>query len=158
MDPDEKAPPDGRIDHGVVRDLFVLASRLGLPDEASEAARAIGDHPQAVTPDRMLPAALAEGGAAGEGAGDRGWCGLMRQGPQSVSVADVARDLAYRLYSISDRKKRAPEALQYNSLVGSWSEIRRLARAEVHPRATGAVRAPRWGEGSVSVEIRNLEG
>ena len=37
VDPDEKAPPDGRMDHGVVRDLFVLASRLGLPDEASEA-------------------------------------------------------------------------------------------------------------------------
>ena len=84
--------------------------------------------------------------------------GIRGQGPQSVYVADVARDLGHRLYSLSDRKKRAPEALQYNSLVGSWSEIRRLARAEVHPRATGAVRAPRWGEGSVSVEIRNLEG
>ncbi|MDE2654309.1 MAG: hypothetical protein OXI71_10915, partial [Gemmatimonadota bacterium] len=46
------------------------------------------------------------------------------------SVAEEARDLAYRLYSIAERKKRAPEALQYNSLVGSWGEIRRMARAE----------------------------
>ena len=43
------------------------------------------------------------------------------------SVGDVARDLAYRLYSVSERKKRAPEALRYNGLVGSWAEIRRLA-------------------------------
>ena len=46
------------------------------------------------------------------------------------SVADVARDLAYRLYSISERKKRAAEALQYNALVGSWVEIRQLAGAK----------------------------
>ena len=46
------------------------------------------------------------------------------------SVAEVARNLAYRLYSIAERKKRAAEALQYNGLVGSWPEIRRLASAE----------------------------
>ena len=46
------------------------------------------------------------------------------------SVADVARDLAYRLYSISERKKRASEALQYNGLVGSWSEVKRLATVD----------------------------
>ena len=45
-------------------------------------------------------------------------------------VADVARDLAYRLYSVAERKKRAPEALQYNNLVGSWAEIRRLASGD----------------------------
>ena len=38
-----------------------------------------------------------------------------------------ARDLAYRLYSICDRKKWAEEALAYNSLVTSWPEITRLA-------------------------------
>ena len=53
------------------------------------------------------------------------------------SVADVARDLAYRLYSISERKKRAPEALRYNGLVGSLPEIRRLASAEADPEQTG---------------------
>jgi putative DNA methylase len=44
------------------------------------------------------------------------------------SQADVARELAYRLYTICDRKKRAPEALAYNALVLSWPEILRLAR------------------------------
>jgi putative DNA methylase len=42
-------------------------------------------------------------------------------------VADAARDLAYRLYVICERKKRAPEALAYNALVQSWPEIQRLA-------------------------------
>ena len=44
--------------------------------------------------------------------------------------AEVARELAYRLYSISERKKRANEALSYNGLVQSWPEIDRLARQE----------------------------
>ena len=54
------APRHGRLDQASVRDLFVLASRFGLADQAVLAARAIGDHPETVTPDRMLPAALAE--------------------------------------------------------------------------------------------------
>ncbi|MBM2811003.1 MAG: hypothetical protein HW416_1762 [Chloroflexi bacterium] len=44
------------------------------------------------------------------------------------SQAEVARELAYRLYTICERKKRAPEALSYNGLVQSWPEITRLAR------------------------------
>jgi putative DNA methylase len=48
--------------------------------------------------------------------------------------AEVARDLAYRLYTICERKKRAPEAMSYNSLVQSWPEIMRLARAGTHVR------------------------
>ncbi|HPF35460.1 MAG TPA: DUF1156 domain-containing protein [Candidatus Krumholzibacteria bacterium] len=44
--------------------------------------------------------------------------------------AEAARELAYRLYSISERKKRANEALAYNGLVQSWPEIDRLARQE----------------------------
>ena len=43
------------------------------------------------------------------------------------SQADPARELAYRLYTICERKKWAPEALAYNSLVQSWPEIERLA-------------------------------
>jgi len=43
-------------------------------------------------------------------------------------VAEVARELAYRLYTICERKKRAPEALSYNALVQSWPEISRLSR------------------------------
>jgi putative DNA methylase len=41
--------------------------------------------------------------------------------------AEVARELAYRLYSLCERKKRAQEALSYNALVQSWPEIVRLA-------------------------------
>jgi putative DNA methylase len=42
--------------------------------------------------------------------------------------AEVARELAYRLYVLCERKKRAAEALAYNGLVQSWPEILRLAR------------------------------
>jgi len=41
--------------------------------------------------------------------------------------AEVARELAYRLYTICERKKRPTEALSYNGLVQSWPEIVRLA-------------------------------
>ncbi len=41
--------------------------------------------------------------------------------------ADIARELAYRLYTLCERKKRAAEALAYNGLVQSWPEIIRLA-------------------------------
>lgn len=40
---------------------------------------------------------------------------------------EIARDLAYRLYSLCDRKGWAQEAIAYNSLVISWPEISRLA-------------------------------
>ncbi len=43
------------------------------------------------------------------------------------SRADVARELAYRLYSICERKQWADEALSYNALVQSWGEVVRLA-------------------------------
>lgn len=43
------------------------------------------------------------------------------------SRADTARELAYRLYVLCERKKRAQEALAYNALVQSWPEIQRLA-------------------------------
>ncbi len=42
--------------------------------------------------------------------------------------AEVARELCYRLYTLCERKKRASEAIAYNSLVESWPEITRLAR------------------------------
>jgi putative DNA methylase len=41
-------------------------------------------------------------------------------------LSEVARDLAYRLYGICERKKWAQEALAYNSLVIAWPEIVRL--------------------------------
>jgi putative DNA methylase len=47
--------------------------------------------------------------------------------------AEIARELAYRLYTIAERKKRPADALSYNALVQSWPEIVRLARAEAAP-------------------------
>ncbi|MBI3325238.1 MAG: DUF1156 domain-containing protein [Nitrospinae bacterium] len=44
-----------------------------------------------------------------------------------AAKAEVARELAYRLYTVCERKKRAQEALSYNGLVRSWPEIVRLA-------------------------------
>ena len=46
--------------------------------------------------------------------------------------AEAARDLAYRLYSLCDKKGWTQEAIAYNSLVISWPEITRLA-SEVKP-------------------------
>ena len=43
------------------------------------------------------------------------------------SKAETARDLAYRLFTVSERKRRAADALAYNGLVQSWPEIVRIA-------------------------------
>ena len=43
------------------------------------------------------------------------------------SQAEAARDLAYRLYLVSERKRRSADALAYNGLVQSWLEIVRIA-------------------------------
>ena len=48
--------------------------------------------------------------------------------------AEIARELAYRLYTFCERKKRAAEALAYNGLVQSWPEITRLAREGGKPK------------------------
>lgn len=44
-------------------------------------------------------------------------------------AAETARDLAYRLYTISERKKWSQEALAFNGLVIAWPELSRLAMA-----------------------------
>jgi putative DNA methylase len=49
--------------------------------------------------------------------------------------AEIARELAYRLFVVAERNKRPNEALSYNGLVQSWPEIQRLAR---EARATAA--------------------
>jgi putative DNA methylase len=49
--------------------------------------------------------------------------------------AETARELAYRLYTLCERKKRATEALAYNGLVQSWPEIVRLTRERATPSA-----------------------
>jgi putative DNA methylase len=48
-------------------------------------------------------------------------------------LGETARELAYRLYVICERKKWAKEALAYNALVVSWPEISRLAAAAPTP-------------------------
>lgn len=47
-------------------------------------------------------------------------------------LADAARDLAYRLYSICERRGWADDALGFNALVTAWPEI---ARQAASPRA-----------------------
>jgi len=62
-----------------------------------------------------------------DGKGDSGAGDILRK---ASAQAEVARDLAYRLYTVCERKGWAQEALAYNSLVTSWSEISRLAHRE----------------------------
>lgn len=60
-----------------------------------------------------------------EHGGERAAAELVRKyGAQ----AEIVRELAYRLYTLCERKKRAAEALSYNGLVQSWPEITRLAQ------------------------------
>ena len=58
------------------------------------------------------------------------------------SKAEIARDLAYRLFTVSERKRRAADALAYNGLVQSWPEIVRIAgeqRATVETQSVFAL-------------------
>jgi putative DNA methylase len=50
---------------------------------------------------------------------------LLRQ--VGGGLGETAQELAYRLYTICERKKWAKEALAYNALVVSWPEIVQLA-------------------------------
>jgi putative DNA methylase len=43
--------------------------------------------------------------------------------------ADVARDLAYKLFTVAENKKRSAEAQAYNALVMGWPELIRLAQS-----------------------------
>jgi putative DNA methylase len=46
---------------------------------------------------------------------------------QFGSKGENARDLAYRLYAVCERKNRAQEAIDYNALVVAWPRIKELA-------------------------------
>ena len=59
--------------------------------------------------------------------GETGAARLVRQ---LGGVAETARELAYRLYTVCERKRRTEEARSYNGLVQSWPEIARLSRQE----------------------------
>jgi putative DNA methylase len=69
-----------------------------------------------------------------EKAGDAVAANLLRKlGAQ----ADVARDLAYRLFNLCEKKKRSVEAQAYNALVLGWPEIARLSRESGVGSSTG---------------------
>lgn len=56
--------------------------------------------------------------------GEEGAAVLLRR---VGSLGDVARDLAYRLYDLSERRQLAGEARAYNALVVAWPDIARRA-------------------------------
>jgi putative DNA methylase len=59
-------------------------------------------------------------------AGDMATAELLRK---LGNHGEVARDLAYRLFDVCEKKKWSQEAQAYNTLVLGWPEIARLARA-----------------------------
>lgn len=54
---------------------------------------------------------------------------LAKLGP----AADSARDLAYRLYTVCERKDWAQDALGYNSLVVAWPRLKEFASRKQQP-------------------------
>jgi putative DNA methylase len=56
--------------------------------------------------------------------GELGTAALVQQ---LGGIAEISRDLAYRLYSTCERKKWAQEAMAYNGLVIAWPELTKLA-------------------------------
>lgn len=52
-------------------------------------------------------------------------------------MGEIARDLAYRLYSICERKGWAEEARAYNAFVVAWPEVSRLAKEPEAPQSAG---------------------
>ena len=61
---------------------------------------------------------------------DEGEASAANLARQLGGYAEVARELAYRLYLICERKKWAQEALSYNALVVAWPQIQQLAATE----------------------------
>ena len=110
-------PPDAREDRGEKRDDLLEAERVaeagveGLEQRHRDRAIRVGH-------DGAEDALEREGIAVG--ARDQ--------------ADEIARELAYRLYTVCERKKRAAEALAYNGLVQSWPEIIRLAREGGGPK------------------------
>jgi len=71
-----------------------------------------------------------------EAGGESAAAELLRIAGETPALpAEIARELAYRLYTLCERKKRAAEALAYNGLVQSWPEITRLAREGGKPKS-----------------------
>jgi len=66
--------------------------------------------------------------------GERAAADLLKQ---VGTPGEAARDLAYHLYTICDRKSWSQDALAYNSLVVAWPEITRLASESASDTETG---------------------
>lgn len=66
---------------------------------------------------QYLVKALAEGGASAAG----------KLAAVYMAEAEAARDLAYRLFAIADRKGWSKEAFDYNALVVAWPEVMEAA-------------------------------
>ncbi|CAM3200453.1 DUF1156 domain-containing protein [Rhodothermus bifroesti] len=62
-----------------------------------------------------------------EKAGDEATAALLRK---LGSRGDLARELAYRLYNVCEKKKWSQEGQGYNALVLGWPELVRLAREQ----------------------------
>ncbi len=60
-----------------------------------------------------------------EKAGEQATAGLLRR---LGARGELARDLAYRLFAIAEKKNRSQDAQAYNALVLGWPELARLAR------------------------------
>jgi putative DNA methylase len=61
--------------------------------------------------------------------GEAGAAALLRRiNARYPGASETARELAYRLYTICERKKWAQEAMAYNSLIVAWPEIVKLAQ------------------------------
>jgi putative DNA methylase len=60
-----------------------------------------------------------------EKAGDMATADMLRK---LGNNSHLARDLAYQLFNVCEKKKRSQEAQAYNALVLGWPEIARLAR------------------------------
>ena len=58
---------------------------------------------------------------------------------RSAEAAGAARDLAYRLFALCEKKKRADEALSYNGLIVAWPTLERFAERQA---AEAAAKAP----------------
>ena len=55
-----------------------------------------------------------------------------------IGLSELSKDLAYRMFSICEKKGMAEEALAYNNLVSSWNSIREKAGLSTGP--TGQMR------------------
>ena len=57
--------------------------------------------------------------------GDEATAALLRK---LGAKADVARDLAYKLFTLSEKRKRSAEAQAYNAMVLGWPELAKMAQ------------------------------